>query len=104
VNQAVLVCSLQSTANLIDNPYEPFDCEPGAGGINEVGKRNARQKWHYKKRLPLASLFNLANVPNVDDIGVTDTGEDTPLFAEQLDGCGIGNIAHGLQSNKTLCF
>ncbi len=102
MNEAALVGRLQSAAGLHQDLYRPIHREPLAGALDEVIESVAGKERHNEIWLAPAVLLELADVEDVNDVGMAEAGQHGPLFREQLDGGGVGDVAHGLERHIAL--
>src|SRR5205085_2540426 len=71
----------------------------GAAGADEFLERLAGEQRHDEVRLARAILFELADIEDLDDIGMAHGGEDVALFIEEVERGAARNVAQGLESD-----
>jgi hypothetical protein len=85
VQDAAVVCGLQPGQRVRGHRAGHLDVER-AVGVDGVGQRAAAQVLHDQVRLAVG----LAEVVDVDDVGVADGGRRLGLAQEALHGCRVG--------------
>src|SRR5208282_5330010 len=94
--QASLMRRLQAAARLGKNPDGALDGQAMAGFANKSFERGAGQKRHHEIRFFLAVFLELANIENLNNVGMAHGGEHIAFLVEQLQRSGIGNIENSL--------
>ncbi len=102
VDEALLVGGVEAVGGLRDDFEDAGDAKAGAAVLDEAVEGDAGQQGHHEKGFLAPFLVELADVINIDDIGVDHGGEDGPLLIKELEGCGIVDIEDGLESDFAL--
>jgi len=101
MHQAALVRRLQASASLRNDFDRAFHCQPVTRLADECVQGRARQQWHHEVGFVLAVFFELANVENLDNVGMAHGGEHIAFFIEELQRRRIGEIEDSLNRHFT---
>ena len=94
---SVLVRGVQPAAGLRDDFDRAIDAEPLWRVFDQRIERGPFEQRHDEIRTALAFLFELADVVNVDDVGMVERRQHRAFPAEQLERGRVGRIENGLQ-------
>ena len=90
---------VESTASLGDDVDGPLHRQTMTGGPDQLAQRHSRQHGHNEERLEAAFEFELADVDDLDDVGMIDVGQDFVFTVEKLERAGIGDVQQSLDGD-----
>ena len=92
MHQAGVVDRLQPAAGLREDVAQALGGKLLPGGVQHLLERHALQQRHDEEGLDYPGVLELADIEDLDDVGMVQVGQDAPLFIEHLDGAAALDI------------
>ena len=96
VDQPRIVGGLQAPANLQHHVHYAFRRQPAGLLLDDLVERHAWKHRHHQVRPRHAPLFVLADIADIDDVGVVERREHLTFFFEELKTSRVVRIANRL--------